>query len=102
MLPTDFSDNAYNALKYAAGLYKEELLYLAEKFNAKINVLHMVSSYELEQEKKTNKSILTGRFDSVSLEHHEVPDTEDITACPLNRLMTYLERNFETKRSHST
>ncbi len=24
LLPTDFSDNAYNALRYAAELYKEE------------------------------------------------------------------------------
>jgi len=48
-------------LRYPAGLYKEELLYLAEKINAKINVLHVASGYELNQEKKTNKSILTGK-----------------------------------------
>ncbi|WP_373518010.1 universal stress protein [Pricia sp.] len=57
-----------------------ELVYLAEKYNARISVLHVASSYGLDQEKKSNKSVLTGTLDSVSLEHHEVPDTEVITA----------------------
>ncbi|HZJ20800.1 MAG TPA: universal stress protein [Pricia sp.] len=57
-----------------------ELLHLAKKFNSKINVLNVTSSYELSQEQKTNKSALAVTFNSISHEYHEVPDTEIITA----------------------
>lgn len=58
----------------------DELLHLAKNYNAKINVLHVSSSYELNQEQKTNKSVLAGTFDGIRHEYHEVPDTEIITA----------------------
>src|SRR5680860_859965 len=64
--------------------YREEqldgLLHLAKRYNAKINILHVSSSYELNPQQKTNKSALAVTFGSVAHEYHEVPDTEIITA----------------------
>ena len=53
---------------------------LAKKFNAKINLLYVAPSYELNEEQKTNKSILTDTLDGIAHEYHEVPDTEVISA----------------------
>lgn len=58
----------------------EELLHLAMRHQAKINVLHVTASYELGEEQKANKALLANIMEKVDHEYHELPDMEIITA----------------------
>ncbi|MDX1326353.1 MAG: universal stress protein [Arenibacter sp.] len=57
----------------------EPLLTLVQKYNSRINVLHVRASYELNPLQEKNKAQLEGLLKDTAL-FHEVPDGEIITA----------------------
>ncbi|WP_150451464.1 universal stress protein [Arenibacter lacus] len=57
----------------------EPLLALVQKYNSRINVLHVRASYELNPLQEKNKAQLEGLLKDTAL-FHEVPDSEIITA----------------------
>lgn len=73
LFPTDYGID-YQEIQLGA------LWHLAKKHGSKINVLHVSPGYDLDPEKKANRSLLGELLADIDHEHHEVPDAEIITA----------------------
>lgn len=73
LFPTDYEINYQE-------IHLEELLHLAMRFRALINVLHISASYGLDGEETDNKALLSRLLEKVDHQYYELPDMEIVPA----------------------